>query len=129
MIDKPENDSCKDIATDLREDARQIRRAREIATRGEPQSTLRGRFLDEIFEAYADRLEAAISRERLLSKPPENDNSASVVSTGDNKPGNDELDALRLGVRALVKRHFDHRKHQLVKKARQKAKAATEGGE
>ncbi|MBQ4198651.1 MAG: hypothetical protein II649_02095 [Kiritimatiellae bacterium] len=33
---------------------------------------------------YADRLEAAATRERLLSKPPENDNSAPVVSTGDN---------------------------------------------
>lgn len=35
-----------------------------------------------------DRIEAATARERLLSKPPENDNSAPVVSTGDNKPGN-----------------------------------------
>ncbi len=32
----------------------------------------------------ADRLEAALKRERLLSKPPENDNSAPVVSTDDN---------------------------------------------
>lgn len=31
-----------------------------------------------------DRIEAAILRERLLSKPPENDDSAPVVSTGDN---------------------------------------------
>ena len=63
MSNKPETNSCKDIAADLREDARQIRRAREIATRIEPQPTLRGRFLDEIFEAYADRAEAAAKRE------------------------------------------------------------------
>lgn len=55
-------DSLKDIAADLREDARQIHRAREIALRMTPQPTLRGRFLDEIFEAYADRLEAALKR-------------------------------------------------------------------
>lgn len=37
----------------------------------------------------ADRLEAAaISRERLLSKPPENDNGAALSCTADNKHGN-----------------------------------------
>lgn len=64
MNHKPETDSCKDIATDLREDARQIRRAREIATRMTPQPTLNGHFLDEIFEAYANRLDAVRAAER-----------------------------------------------------------------
>ena len=64
MNHKPETDSCKDIATDLREDTRQIRRAREIATRMTPQPTLNGHFLDEIFEAYANRLDAVRAAER-----------------------------------------------------------------
>lgn len=67
MNNKPENDSCKDIAADLREDARQIRRAREIATRMEPQPTMRGRFLDEIFTAYADRLDAVAKPETVYN--------------------------------------------------------------
>ena len=68
MNNKPENDSCKDIAADLREDARQIRRAREIATRMEPQPTMRGRFLDEIFEAYAQRIDAAADAKYALGQ-------------------------------------------------------------
>jgi len=67
MNNKPENDSCKDITADLREDARQIRRAREIATRMEPQPTMRGRFLDEIFTAYADRLDAVAKPETVYN--------------------------------------------------------------
>jgi hypothetical protein len=59
MNNKPETDCCKDIAADLREDARQIRRAREISM--EPQPTLCGHFLDETFEAYAKRLDAVIA--------------------------------------------------------------------
>ncbi|MBQ4199553.1 MAG: hypothetical protein II649_06695 [Kiritimatiellae bacterium] len=49
---------------------------------------------------YADRLEAAATRERLLSKLPENDNSAPVVSTGDNKPGN--AAAMREALHSLI---------------------------
>ena len=68
MSYKPETNSCKDIAADLREDARQIRRAREIATRIEPQPTLRGRFLDEIFEAYAQRIDAVADAKYALGQ-------------------------------------------------------------
>ena len=68
MSNKPETDSCKDIATDLREDARQIRRVREIALRMTPQPTLRGHFLDEIFEAYAQRIDAAADAKYALGQ-------------------------------------------------------------
>ena len=61
-------DSLKDIAADLREDARQIHRAREIALRMTPQPTLRGRFLDEIFEAYAQRIDAAADAKYALGQ-------------------------------------------------------------
>ena len=61
-------DSLKDIAADLREDARQIHCAREIALRMTPQPTLRGRFLDEIFEAYAQRIDAAADAKYALGQ-------------------------------------------------------------
>ena len=44
--------------------------------------------LNKILMYHADRLEAALKRERLLSKSSENDNSAPVVSIDENKPGN-----------------------------------------
>lgn len=68
MSNKPETDRCKDIAADLREDARQIRRVREIALRMEPQPTLRGHFLDEIFEAYAQQIDAAADAKYALGQ-------------------------------------------------------------
>jgi len=61
-------DSLKDVAADLREDARQIHRAREIALRMTPQPTLRGHFLDEIFEAYAKRIDAAADAKYALGQ-------------------------------------------------------------
>ena len=56
-------------------------------------------------EYLADRIEAAAKRGRLLSKPPENDNSAPVVSTGENKPGNAAAmrEALEYASRVLAK--------------------------
>lgn len=51
-------------------------------------AAMNGEYDDQTVNDWADRLEAALKRERLLSKPPENNNSAPIVSTGDNKPGN-----------------------------------------
>lgn len=45
-------------------------------------------FAKGVCDRMNSEFEAALKRERLLSKPPENDNSAPVVYTGDNKPRN-----------------------------------------